>query len=482
MIPKLLLVTTFALLNFTSFCQIKVRDTSLNEFEKFKLNQKLEFKEFKDKRDEEFANLLKNQWKTFELLKGDEPTIVPMPPIQPDKLPPAPIQLNKNLPKLIQPVQKKVNPIDTSKIKVAFSEKLPLTTEINFYNKNIEINYLKKFQISHTSLDEKGISDYWGKLSDCDYELFLNQLKQISFKLTLNDWANYELVSKISKKILTDESDQILFCFFILNHWGYDAKVGRRKENIVLLLPFENIIYKKSFLILNNKKFYIMNDDVSGLIQSFEQNFSNTNKKLDLKLYSSPMLGLDYTSKTLFLKNSNKSIKIRYNSNLINFKSNYPSTELDVFFTSMVDPITENDLFETFSPLLKDKNELDAVNILLDFVENSFEYKTDIDQFGYEKFYFPEDIFYYKYSDCEDRAVLFSYLVKTLLKLEVIGLEYKTHVATAVKFNSNIIGDNIVFNNKTYIICDPTYIGSSAGMCMPQFKNEKPTIIKIRVN
>ena len=190
------------------------------------------------------------------------------------------------------------------------------------------------------------------------------------------------------------------------------------------------------------------------------------------------MLGLDYTSKTLFLKNSNKSIKIRYNSNLINFKSNYPSTELDVFFTSMVDPITENDLFETFSPLLKDKNELDAVNILLDFVENSFEYKTDIDQFGYEKFYFPEDIFYYKYSDCEDRAVLFSYLVKTLLKLEVIGLEYKTHVATAVKFNSNIIGDNIVFNNKTYIICDPTYIGSSAGMCMPQFKNTKPGIIK----
>ena len=169
MIPKLLLVTTFALLNFTSFCQIKVRDTSLNEFEKFKLNQQSEFKEFKDKRDEEFANLLKNQWKTFELLKGDEPTIVPMPPIQPDKLPPAPIQLNKNLPKVIQPVQKKVNPIDTSKIKVAFSEKLPLTTEINFYNRNIEINYLKKFQISHTSLDEKGISDYWGKLSDCDY-------------------------------------------------------------------------------------------------------------------------------------------------------------------------------------------------------------------------------------------------------------------------------------------------------------------------
>jgi len=279
---NLFLILLLIFVKNTSFSQVK--DTSLNEFNKFKLNQQLEFKEFKDKRDEEFANLLKNQWKTFELLKGNELTIVPIPPIQPVKLPPAPIQLNNNITKVIKIEQKKVIPIDTSKIKVDFSEKLPLKTNINFYNRNIEINYLKKFQITHTSLDEKGISDYWGRLSDCDYELFLTQLKQISFKLTLNDWGNYELINKISKKILDNESDQVLFCFFILNHWGYDAKVGIRKASIVLLLPFENTIYKKSYLNLNNQKFYIMNDEVTGNIQTFEQNFSNSNKKLNLKL------------------------------------------------------------------------------------------------------------------------------------------------------------------------------------------------------
>ena len=113
----------------------------------------------------------------------------------------------------------------------------------------------------------------------------------------------------------------------------------------------------------------------------------------------------------------------------------------------------------------------------LDFVENSFEYKTDFDQFGYEKFYFPEDILFYPYSDCEDRAIFFSYLVKTLLKLDVVGLDYKTHVATAIKFNSNINGDYVLINNERYIICDPTYIGASAGMCMPQFKTVNPEII-----
>ena len=472
---KIILLIVLMITLYKSYGQ--KRDTIVNEFEKFKNEQQLEFKDFKNKRDEEFANLLKNQWKSFVLNKGEEPPAAPLPPKQPDVLPKPPNQSNKEIPKLSIPIPKKNIPVDTSKIVLKNEEKLPLLININFYNKNIEIKYAKYLQTKHTTNDEKGISDYWKKLSEADYEIFINQLKRISSKLRLNDWANYDLVYKISKELLNDENDRVLFCFFILNHWGYDSKVGKKNERLVLLLPFENTIYLKSFLVLNNKKYYIMDDDFNGQILTFEQNFSNSNKKINLKLEKSPLLGNNYSTKSLHLKKLNKTVDIKYNNNLINFNDNYPCTDLYVFFSSNVDPITENDLIEAFSPLIKDKNELEAVNIILDFVENSFEYKTDNDQFGREKFYFPEDIFYYKYSDCEDRAVLFSYLVKTLLKLEVVGLDYKTHVATAVKFNSNISGDSIVFNNKTYIICDPTYIGSSTGMCMPQFKNVNPGII-----
>jgi hypothetical protein len=73
-------------------------------------------------------------------------------------------------------------------------------------------------------------------------------------------------------------------------------------------------------------------------------------------------------------------------------------------------------------------------------------------------------------------------LIKTILKLDVIGLEYNTHAACAVKFNTDINGDSITLNEKKYIICDPTYIGASAGMAMPQFLNEKPKIIKTTYN
>jgi hypothetical protein len=117
---------------------------------------------------------------------------------------------------------------------------------------------------------------------------------------------------------------------------------------------------------------------------------------------------------------------------------------------------------------------------MLHFVQTGFEYKTDGEQFGREKYFFPEETFYYSYCDCEDRSVLFAYLVRSLLGLEVIGLDYPGHVATAVRFSDTIPGDYVTHNGQKYIICDPTYIYANIGMCMTGFKDVTPTIIPIR--
>lgn len=61
--------------------------------------------------------------------------------------------------------------------------------------------------------------------------------------------------------------------------------------------------------------------------------------------------------------------------------------------------------------------------------------------------------------------------------LEVVLLEYPGHIATGVKFNTNINGDRIRYGDKIYVICDPTYINANVGMAMPQFKNTNPKII-----
>ena len=122
-------------------------------------------------------------------------------------------------------------------------------------------------------------------------------------------------------------------------------------------------------------------------------------------------------------------------------------------------------------------SERQAVNFLLRFVQTSLKYETDDQQFGEENYLFPEETLFYPYSDCEDRAVLFACLVRSLLNLEVVGIDYPGHVATDVAFSEAVEGDSVMYKGMRYVIADPTYINANSGMTMPNFKQYTPNVI-----
>ena len=172
-------------------------------------------------------------------------------------------------------------------------------------------------------------------------------------------------------------------------------------------------------------------------------------------------------------------VSLRLKKDVIDFYNNYPQTDYEVYFGAFLSPEARYSLIHDLKPIIEGKSEAEAVNMLLRFVQTAFEYKNDDDQFGREKPFFAEETLFYPYSDCEDRSVLFAYLVRNLIGLEVIGLDYPGHIATAVKFNTEITGDVIKNNEKEYLICDPTYINANIGQCMPRFKNVEPKVIFI---
>ena len=474
------------------------------DFEKFMNKKEKEFQNFKDERDRAIAEFLKKSWIAVTPNEQKAPTVVPTPPVQPKIIPPAPKQENisaipmvkiavKPLPDKASSEIPKQNNIEKDKdnndadkeqkersdpSEASAENALPLNKKISFFNVPITIHYENKMLYHNETINENGVSNYWSTLGQSNFPTFLKQINTIGQILQFNDWGYYELINKVGDEILKDENDKVLFNFFMLSHLKYDVKVGKRNNKFILLVPFENEVYKKGFTTINDRNYYIMGDDSDGQIFTFKQNFAESNKPFDLNVSKTIRLGSDYANRAVYLKKYDTTFNIVYNKNIVEYNNEVPMSELSVFFAASMDPNTEASLVKPLSKLIQNKNELDAVNIILDFVQNSFEYKTDRDQFGYEKFFYPEDMFYYKYSDCEDRAVLFAHLVKKLLSLEVIGLEYKTHVATAVKFNAPINGDGFKVGSDKYIICDPTYLGASAGMTMPQFQNEMPTIIK----
>ena len=53
-------------------------------------------------------------------------------------------------------------------------------------------------------------------------------------------------------------------------------------------------------------------------------------------------------------------------------------------------------------------------------------------------------------------------------------------MSTAVHFDQQIEGDEFVFQNKTFTVCDPTYIDAPIGEAMPDFENVSAKIIPLK--
>jgi hypothetical protein len=262
---------------------------------------------------------------------------------------------------------------------------------------------------------------------------------------------------------------------------GYDVKIGYNPNNIYLLINIKPDLYGKPYFKLSNKYYYILDDSskTSHSLSICEKDFKSTNVVCNLEM--NPALtqnDVEYKKFGFFYKGKKYELNLAYSKRHIEYFAYYPQLSYSNYHASEQGGWFDDQLQKTFGSILAPMSEKDKVQFLLSFVQLAFKYQTDDQQFGREKWFFPEEILYYPYSDCDDRTIMFTYLVKKLVGLPVIGLLYPDHICTAVAFSETVNGINITYKDKKYAICDPTYTGADIGMCMPNYINKMPEVFE----
>jgi len=470
----------------------KQKEQELNAFEQqqqeFISKMRSEFDEFVVQRDKEFADYLKNQWQQYQILAGVIPPDMPKPDVIPayEEKPEREETWNKI--EVIAPSVK----IDEKRPEEIIIPQILKTDEesfdkanmsFDFFGFRIILDYDQSFKVDPpAAINPATISNFWESLSRTNYAGLVSRLESYKTQMNLNDWGYYLLLQEFSEIIYAgSENGQNLMTWVLMNRSGYKSKVAYAGQNLSLLIPSENTVYSKSFLDYNGLHYYVMRDLGAEDIFTYDKDFPGANKTLDFRISSPLNFNKNLVSKSIGFSYKEKpySLNINYNKNVIDFYENYPQVDISIYFDAAVSPETKETLLENLRPVVAEMSEPDAVGFLLKFVQTSFEYKTDQQQFSKEKFFFPEEIIYYPYSDCEDRSVFFAYLVKELLSLKVIGLEYPGHIATAVNLKTNTEGDNLVYKGEKYIVADPTFIGAPLGLTMPEYRNKEATIIEL---
>lgn len=359
------------------------------------------------------------------------------------------------------------------------------TLDVEFYGQKLRFTYDPAFRAKLASrIDGKAISDHWSALSLAAYEPLLKQIDAQRAPLQLNDWGYALLTHKVAQGIYPGaQNEQALFTWFVMTKAGFRARIAYDTTRVYLLMPAQQQIYAAAYFTFDNQRYYALGLDGSkhklDRVFTYDGNYPGASKALDMRLDKSLNTSRQDQFKTVAFNfnGSSYQVKVDTDDQTIAYLQTYPQLDINLYFMADVNRATANPLLQQLKPLVQGKSEQDAVNLLLRFVQTAFPYKTDEQQFGIENYLFPEETLYYPYSDCEDRSVFFAWLVRNLVGLDVVGLDYPGHVATAVRFNENVAGDSISYNGKRYVISDPTYINARAGMTMPDFKKVQPKVI-----
>ena len=468
-----------------------------SDYDEWLKKEQQKFDDYKTEQDKLFMQFLEDDWKQFQVFQGLKVDDTPKPTEIP-QTEPQPLQQTEkerddtvkelNVPKSHTSMKSPQTQLKTKHGTIPAEQKEKedvLSPHFNFYKMPISMPEESSLNISLKGKpNNETIAEYWKKISNAKFESTLQKAESYKKSLALNDWGYCMLLYDIGKVINKgNKTETRLFTWFMLNKSGYDAKVGYSNKQVYLLLPSKDTVFGAPYFTIDKRRFYVFSLDGKelqlGSMYTYEGDYPDVNKIISLNMNTLPALCGDVPKQVKFSYNgTDYTIKYTYNKNIVNFLNTYPHTSYPIYFNTPLMNESYASLVEQLKSFLTGKTKFEALNILLRFVQTAFEYKTDQQQFGKEKCLFAEETLFYPYCDCEDRSIIFAYLVKKLLGLEVIGLDYPGHIATAVKID-NVPGDYVTLNGEKYLICDPTYINANIGMSMPRYKNVKPEIVQI---
>ena len=354
---------------------------------------------------------------------------------------------------------------------LAFSEARAQSKDlrVDFYTDVFQVKADQTLFIDFPStVSNTAILNAYIHLNSSNFKPLLDSLLTYKKEHQLNDWLYYQLVRRIAQQLSPKEVNYgayTLYKWFILVKSGYDARLALSHQKIIFYVFNDEDIEDIPFFMVGDKKYMCLNyhdyarvnlnDDppvpVKIYIENADQAFSyKVTRMPDFK----PAQDIEKKLEFVYDRKAYH-FSIKVNSNIQAVFANYPGVDFETYFNI---PMTR-ETYSSLIPLLKKNiarmNEKKGVDYLMRFTRYAFLYENDQENFGKERRMSPQETLMSAYSDCDDRAALFFYLVKEIYNLPMIALLYPTHITMAVEFHKPV-GEPIVYKGKVYSLCEPT--------------------------
>lgn len=463
----------------------KQQPATPGKFKEFRDKMLGDYKDYRDRVLDNYDKFLEGVWTELAAFKGEEYNPKPKPAKAPELTRrdlPEPAMLPE--PELSLPEPAEPERIPRYEPGLPASKSPAANVSFDFHGIPMQLPSIE-VRLMESCADKTDFASQWRNLAQAGFApAFINEVRRLARECRFNDYLTFDLLMSYAGSCFPDvaSSSRASLVHFLLNNMGYDVRLGTTDNGVtMLMLPLKQKIFARSFMEIDGQRYYVFTDDkhtasdIGGYINTCKlPQGTDAGCHFDLRIPD----GLNIPCKPHRFEISFEGMQLKgeVNANLMPILYRYPQMPMGDYAASSLMPELRDDLVKQVKAQLGGMTQLDAVNSLLGFIQRGFEYATDEEQHGFEKPYFLEETLFYPKCDCEDRAVMYGYLLSKALGVENHLIFYPGHESVAVTLDTPVEGDNYSYRGKRFLISDPTFIGASTGVCMPQYKAVTPKI------
>ncbi len=473
----------------------KLRNEYKRELQQFRKQAINDLDEYRKSINQEYIEQLRRPWTPLQDKNKIEPIEFKEPPFPP---------VIKENDTTIELIDKPV-PIDTIVlVPVPKPQPVPIYTiqedpdiknpdlKFKFYGTDIELRGAKFKDFNLMDNDENNIANGWEELLNKDNDNFILDCLEARKMMKLPDWGFFKFIdASIAQYLPSGEDSHTLVMCYVLTQCGYKTYLCQDDniKKLHLLFVSNDTFTNREFYTIDGEKAYAYRSIPSDRVY-ISQFKEKGNQLLSIALTNTPNFTYlpEKNSYKTVVKHPGIELKCSPNKNLVDFYNDYPEGYIgsDVYSkwaihgnTPMSKEVKES-IYPTLKTEVTGKSHYDAVNFLLN-VAQSFPYEYDDKIWNRDRAFWPEESWYYPYSDCEDHAIHFTRLVRDILNLNAVLIYYPGHLSAAIEMtDGSQKGDYVVYNGRKYTVCDATYFYASAGMTAPSNDNSSAVLIPLR--
>lgn len=250
-----------------------------------------------------------------------------------------------------------------------------------------------------------------------------------------------------------------VFKHIVLREIGYDSRLYHNRHSVYLVVHSSDAVTEVTFINDSNRRFYVLDglgDGIGACVPLVD-----LNPKGGSMLRMIPDAEPQFSRPKLILREfsfvhegKEKYIKVMGNQSYVEYLKAHPTPPFQSFPKIPVSNSVQQSIIPGLRQMTSNMETRTAINLLLAFTSTAIGYEEDLALFGSEEYAGPDRLLIEGTGDCEDKTFLMYFLVKELLNLEMVFIEYPNHLLLGVQID----GEGYEYNhqNRKFLACDPT--------------------------